>query len=60
MNEREYYSLVILCESTEKPIYFAQHECDSLQDVARILLTYKPKKTYEISKVEIELQLKLV
>ncbi len=59
MNEREFYSVFILCEGKNNLSYFNQYECESLQDVARILLTYKPKKTHVISKVEIELQVKL-
>lgn len=60
MSEHEFYAVFITCESSKKLFYCTKHDCESLQDVARLLLTYKPKKTYDILKVEIELQFKLV
>lgn len=59
MNEKEYYQVVIMTECIDKQPVCSVHECDTLVEVSRLLITYKPKKHYEITTVNIELQLKL-
>lgn len=59
MYEKEFYQVIVMTENPDKEPFMTTHECQTLIDVSRLLITYKPKKGYEITTVHIDLQVKL-
>ena len=55
----EYFNVDIWCDNVSKH-YKQTIECNSMMDVSRLLLKFKPKRGYKVVKVVIEERVKFL